>query len=59
LDLGVDGIAQAEPLITQLGHVLCVEIVVWGIDTANGFQQAEWKQGVDRGNRGHGDAKGE
>ncbi len=47
-DLGVDGVAQSEALVAQLGDEFGVGIVVRRVDVTNGFEKTEWKKRVDR-----------
>src|SRR5262245_7557268 len=46
-DLRVDRVAQPQPLVSQLIDILGIEVVVGGVDVSNGFEEAEWKEGVN------------
>ena len=48
-DLRVDGVAQAEALVAQLGHELGVRVFVRPVGGADRFEEREGEEGVDRG----------
>jgi uncharacterized protein (TIGR00297 family) len=50
-DLGVDGLTEPEPLVSELRHQFGLEIVVWCVDAPYGFQETEGYERIDR--RGH------
>ena len=49
LDLCVDRIAQAEPLVSKLVDVLGVELIARRVDIADGFEETERKESVNSG----------
>src|SRR5579872_4497239 len=56
LDLRIDGLAEPEALVTQLGDVFGFQLVAGSIYAAHSLEKTEGQQRVDRGRRGHGDA---
>jgi hypothetical protein len=52
LDLDVDRVAEPEPLVAKLVDELGFKHSVGSIYVADGFEEAEREEGVDRGEHG-------
>ncbi|HEY0777750.1 MAG TPA: hypothetical protein VGD56_07265 [Gemmatirosa sp.] len=48
-DLRLDGVAQSEALVAQLGHELGIGVIVRPVGGADRFEEREGEESVDRG----------